>query len=923
MEFRLLGPLDVRGDDGTEVSLGGARPRALLALLLLHPNKAVSTDELIDGIWGDAPPASAQNALQVHVHGLRNALGADRIVTRPPGYLLRVERGELDVERFERLVAAAGRGTRWRSGAARRWPTSPASRSPSRGRSARGRAPRRARGPNRSGSRRRAARHRRGGARGARRGPIRTASASVPTRCSPSIAPAGRRTRSRHTATRAPRWTSWGSSRPPSSAHSSSRSSARILPSGSPPRGDGAAAPGALPADDDPARGTRAGDRGRDQPPRATRHPTRDTHRPRRDGQDAACARRGTRHGRDLRAVFVDLSAVADPALVVPTAAHVLGASESPGGDPVETVVTTLGGNPTLLVLDNLEQVLEAAVDVARLLDAAGELRVLATSRAPLRIMRERVYAVQPLPVPDLGADTARGIEHVAAVRLYVERAHAADPDFTITDENAGAIARICRALDGLPLALELAAARMRTLGAEGTAARLGERLSLLSRGARDLPERQRSLRATLDWSVQLLEADAAARARRTRGIQRRGVARCSRGRRCGERRAVRARGSARRRARDTQHRRERRARFGMLETVREYAAELLAGSGEEPEVRDRHLDWFLALVEGEGLYWQRNTDREWLDRIELEHDNYRTALDHAIATGDVERELRLANALRYFWRVRGYVVEGRRRLEAAVERSGSVEPALRARTLGEAGIMAFTGGDYERSRELWLQALPLIEEVGEPREIARAHFELGAWAHAQGALPEARRRYEPARQALAEVDDPIGQATVLGNLAVVYQATGEPARAREASEAALALYEGSGDLDGLAVTTLNMAYVELGNDDLPAAGRRLGEALAWAERLGHREVLAYAVGYGAELALALGRADDAAVLCGAFDQMFEVIDSVPQPDEVERHAKLLERLSTQIDVREAMARGNALPPDAVTALVRDVVAAT
>ena len=384
-------------------------------------------------------------------------------------------------------------------------------------------------------------------------------------------------------------------------------------------------------------------------------------------------------------------------------------------------------------MLDNLEQVLDASVDVARLLDAAPELRVLATSRAPLRITRERVYAVQPLPVPDLGADTARGIEHVAAVRLYVERVHAADPHFTVTDENAGAIARICRALDGLPLALELAAARVRTLGAEGTAARLGERLSLLSRGARDLPERQRSLRATLDWSIQLLEADAL----RVIGV----LGAFSGGASLDAVEAV-ARGSdvpsaledlldAALVTRTTGANEE--PRFGMLETVREYAAELLASSergvarsatgtsvGSSPWSRAR------------GCTGSGTRIREWLDRIELEHDNYRAALDHASAVGDAQRELRLANALRYFWRVRGYVVEGRRRLEAAVERSDSVEPKLRARTLGEAGIMAFTGGDYERSRELWIEALPLIEEIGEPREIARAYFELGAWAHAQ-----------------------------------------------------------------------------------------------------------------------------------------------------------------------------------------------
>ena len=359
-----------------------------------------------------------------------------------------------------------------------------------------------------------------------------------------------------------------------------------------------------------------------------------------------------------------------------------------------------------------------------------------------------------------------------------------------------------------------------------------------------------------------------------------------------------------------------------MLETVREYATELLEASSEEREIRDRHLGWFLALVEGDELYWQRQMDAPWLDRIELEHDNYRAAFEHALAIGDAERELRLANALRYFWRVRGYVVEGRRRLEAAVERSREVEPALRARTLGEAGVMAFTGGDYDRSRDLWVEALPLIEALGEPRELARAHFELGAWAHAKNDLPEARRLYESALEALTAVDDPIAHATLLSNLAIVYQATGEHERAREVSEAALALYERDGDLDGLAVTTLNMAFVELRNDDLAAAGLRLGQALGWSERLGHREVMAYVVGYAAELAFALDDPEAAAVLCGAFDQMFEMIDSVPQPDEVERHAQLVERLASACDADEAMARGRALSPEEVPVLVREVLAA-
>ena len=208
-------------------------------------------------------------------------------------------------------------------------------------------------------------------------------------------------------------------------------------------------------------------------------------------------------------AVFVDLSAVTDHALVLPTVAHTLGADEVPGGDEVATVVHALGARPPLLVLDNLEQVIDAASAIARLLDAAPGLRVLATSRGPLRIAQERVYAVPPLGVPEAADATAARIRNVASVRLYAERAAATDPAFALDDENAAAVARICRALDGLPLAVELAAARIRTLGAEGTAARLGEQLALLSRGARDLPARQRSLRAAIDWSVQLLDEQA------------------------------------------------------------------------------------------------------------------------------------------------------------------------------------------------------------------------------------------------------------------------------------------------------------------------------------------------------------------------------------------------------------------------------
>ena len=544
---------------------------------------------------------------------------------------------------------------------------------------------------------------------------------------------------------------------------------------------------------------------------------------------------------------------------------------------------------------------------------------MIATSRAPLRITRERVYTVQPLPVPDLGADTTQGIEHVAAVRLYVERVHAADPHFAITDENAGAIARICRALDGLPLALELAAARVRTLGAEGTAARLGERLSLLSRGARDLPERQRSLRATLDWSVQLLDADAV----RVFGA----LGAFSGGASLEAVEAV-ARGSdvpsaledlldaalVTRTAGATGE-----PRFGMLETVREYATELLTTSDEERGLRDRHLEWFLALVEGDGPYWKRDMNAAWLDQIELEHDNYRAALEHARATGDVERELRLANALRYFWRVRGYVVEGRRRLEAAVERSGSVDA-------GPPGAHARRGGNHGvHRRRLRALARPLDRGAaphrgsrGSPRDRPRELRARRLGPRARATLPRhSGATSRPARRCRTSTT-PWGTRPC--------SATSRSSTRRPGSPPALARHprrrssctRGAATSTGSRSRRSTWRSSSSGTTIFPRQPADSARHSRGRERLGHREVMAYAVGYASELALALGRPDDAAVLCGAFDQMFELIDSVPQPDEIERHAQLLERLSTRIDVEEPMARGRALPADAVTSLVRE-----
>jgi tetratricopeptide (TPR) repeat protein len=361
--------------------------------------------------------------------------------------------------------------------------------------------------------------------------------------------------------------------------------------------------------------------------------------------------------------------------------------------------------------------------------------------------------------------------------------------------------------------------------------------------------------------------------------------------------------------------------RFTMLETVREYAAGLLAASADERAVRDRHVDWLLSLVEGEGVYWQRLMDAPWLDRVELEHDNLRAAFAHVAATGDVERELRLATAMRYFWRVRGYVDEGRRRLERAVELAPRAGDELHARALAEAGVMAFAGADHERSRELWLEALPLFQRLGSTREVARAHMEIGANWHAENDVRRALEYYETSRTLLAEVDDPNAMGVVLANLGSVYQLLGDLDAAIEATTEALTVAETLGDEDGVAIARLNLATFDLERGDTEAAAVHAVAAIDGAARLAYREVLAYALGIAARVALDTGRAEDAGVLGGAFVELFEAIGTEPQREEAQRHAKTLEEAAGLIDVEAAVRRGKELTLEQATELARAVLA--
>jgi predicted ATPase len=396
----------------------------------------------------------------------------------------------------------------------------------------------------------------------------------------------------------------------------------------------------------------------------------------------------------------------------------------------VETLADHLRDRQLLLVLDNSERVVAAGVAVARLLDSAPRFTVLATSRIPLHISGEREYQVPPLSVPDPGqVSDADQILRSEAVTLFAERAATRRPGFRIGAENVLAVAEIAARLDGLPLAIELAASRLNVLTPDDLLARLGQRLSLLSGGARDLPERQRTLRGTIEWSHDLLEP-----------AERRLFARLSAFSGgwtlpaaedvCGpeldlpvldgltslvDHSLVRRMETA-----------EGEARFAMLDTIREFSTERLAESGEEKDIRRRHAEHVRGLAEEAEHHFTREHRIEWLARLEAEHDNVRAALDWAQGTGDAGTGLRTAAAIWRFWLQRGHLVEGRRRLEGLLSTPGAATRSpIRARALGALGGIAYWQNDYPTMSAAYEEAVDIAREIGDPNLLAAALLDL------------------------------------------------------------------------------------------------------------------------------------------------------------------------------------------------------
>lgn len=496
---------------------------------------------------------------------------------------------------------------------------------------------------------------------------------------------------------------------------------------------------------------------------------------------------------------FVELAAVTDPALVAGTLARALGLRESGSRTLVDDLKMYLRGKELLLVLDNFEQVAVAAPLVADLLAAAPGVRALVTSRTVLHLSGERGFEVPPLALPDAGVEGEFGrLSQSAAVRLFVERARAARSDFRLTADNAPAVAEIVRRLDGLPLALELAAARVRLLPPQALLARLGDRLGLLTGGARDLPERQRTLRNTVAWSYGVLGPDEGRLFARlgvfTGGFDLEAAeALYPDGPENGDADVLGALGRLVDESLVRQEAADGEPRFRMLGLVREYALEALRETPDWRDAHDRHAEHYLRLAEAADRELRGPGQLAWLGRLETEHDNLRAAVGRFLERDRVAEAVRLGWALWLFWWFHGHVEEGGRWMEDILRRSGSLPPYPRARALSGAGVLAFARGDYGRAQGLLGESLALYRDLGDDWNVAHLLNFLGVIPLAQGNFAAAAHHFEEGLSVARRVGDRLPVRISLYNLALSRQGQGDLEGAGASSGRPHALRRGRG----------------------------------------------------------------------------------------------------------------------------------
>jgi predicted ATPase len=543
---------------------------------------------------------------------------------------------------------------------------------------------------------------------------------------------------------------------------------------------------------------------------------------------------------------LVELAALSDPRLVPQAVAKALEVKEQPTRLLIETLTEHLASKKLLLVLDNVEHLLAACAHlVDEIVRRSADITVLVTSRERLGMTGELTYRVPSLTVPETSETvTPETALRYEGVRLFVERAKLVRPHFGLTAENASSVASICARLDGIPLAIELAAPRLRSMSVDELNRRLDQRFALLTDGSRAALPRHRTLRSMLDWSYDLLREPeklilqrlsvfaggwtlaAAEEVCAGEGIEHRDV--------------IDLLTSLADKSLVALEQENAQTRWRLLETVRQYARDRLEDTGECAAVRVRHRDYYLALAEEADPKLRGAEQAEWLWRLEKEHENLRVGLEWSLADAETGGGLRLCGALQRFWWTRGHLTEGRRWCTRVLCKAGAEERTReRAYVLNAAGVLSYHQGDYPAAWALYEESLAIRRELGDRSGIAGSLGNLGNVAVNQGDHSAARALQEQSLAIYRELGDRFGTANTLNNLGVVALNQGDYPAARALHEESLAISRELGNRHSIALSLSNVGHVALDQGDYPAARALLEESLAIRRELGDRHGIA------------------------------------------------------------------------------------
>lgn len=614
-------------------------------------------------------------------------------------------------------------------------------------------------------------------------------------------------------------------------------------------------------------------------------------------------------------AILIELAAIREPDLIPNAIAQALGALEMGRRPAMETLTAALRGRKVLLLLDNFEQVLTAGLVLVDLLNICPEVKLLVTSREALRVRGEQEYAVPPLAIPDPARlPPLDDLSQYASVMLFALRARAVKPAFELTPEQAPAVATICARLDGLPLAIELAAARVKLMAPTALLARLDRRMALLSEGARDLPERQRTLRNAIAWSHDLLD---------------------ERERRLFWRLAVFAGGWTLEAAeavcvvsdepadaimdglaslvdkslvaQEDDARGE--PRFRALETIHEYATERLKESGEAETLRRRHFDYFLSLAEMAWAELRGPNQAAWLERLEREIDNARVALEWAVEQGEAELELRLAVALFFFWRKRGRLQEGQRWLEAGLALPEANQPTVwRSRALFTLAATKLWQIDPRGLAPLE-EGLALSRELGDWIMVADGLHAQGMAVYELGDEARGRALLEEGLALSLKIGDVWSISQAKWSLGEIAYAHGDYQRAAALNEEGLAGFQQVGDISYIAMLTLRQGYIVAAQGDAVRAMALFQEALRLARSIGDTHRTAECLEAIGIMLGEQGQVERSVRILGAVAHMRDITGEPPRPTlraAIDRARAALRASSGESEFEAAWAAGGA-----------------